>query len=252
MHKFKLHGFNNLTKNLNFSIYQIFYLSTKNNSLYLNYINKNYNAKYFTILLKKICLIIGANILNIAYQDYEPQGTSVTCLVSEEFINKKQNIKPQSILSHLDKSHLCVHTYPETNPNGDLFTFRADIDISTCGLISPLKAINFLLNKLNADIIIIDYYIRGFTRDISGKKFFIDHKLKSIQDYLSKDLKNRYALKDFNLNKNCFFQTKMIRNSFNLNNYFLQKNNITNNYEKRKIIYLIQKERHEIFNKKNF
>jgi len=34
--------------------------------------------------------IIGANILNIAHQDYDPQGASVTMLISEESIVSEQ------------------------------------------------------------------------------------------------------------------------------------------------------------------
>lgn len=76
------------------------------------------------------------------------------------------------ILAHLDKSHLTVHTYPEYHPDGGVCTFRADIDVSTCGEISPLNALNYLINKFDADIITMDYRVRGFTRDIYGKKTF--------------------------------------------------------------------------------
>ena len=47
---------------------------------------------------------------------------------------------PETVLAHLDKSHITVHTYPEYNPIGGISTFRADIDVSTCGEISPLKS----------------------------------------------------------------------------------------------------------------
>ena len=45
---------------------------------------------------------------------------------------------------HLNKSHITVHTYPEYHPDEGISTFRADIDVSTCGEISPLKALNYL------------------------------------------------------------------------------------------------------------
>jgi hypothetical protein len=32
----------------------------------------------------------------------------------------------------------------------------------------------------------MDYRVRGFTRDVKGKKHYIDHKINSIQDYLAK------------------------------------------------------------------
>ena len=37
-----------------------------------------------------------------------------------------------------------MHTYPESHPDNGISTFRADIDVSTCGRISPLKALNYL------------------------------------------------------------------------------------------------------------
>jgi S-adenosylmethionine decarboxylase len=51
---------------------------------YIAYIDELYNANRLTEILSETCSIIGANILNIARQDYEPQGASVTILVSEE------------------------------------------------------------------------------------------------------------------------------------------------------------------------
>ena len=49
-----------------------------------------------------------------------------------------------------------------------------DIDVATCGTISPLKALNYLIGSFDSDIITIDYRVRGFTRDMDGKKHFID------------------------------------------------------------------------------
>lgn len=90
MHKLKLHGFNNLTKSLSFCIYDICYAKTADDrDGYIAYIDEQYNANRLTEILSETCSIIGANILNIARQDYEPQGASVTILVSEEPIDPK-------------------------------------------------------------------------------------------------------------------------------------------------------------------
>jgi len=83
--KLKLHGFNNLTKTLSFNIYDICYAaSAEEVSAYIEYIDEAYNAERLTQILKDVADIIGANILNIAHQDYDPQGASVTMLISEE------------------------------------------------------------------------------------------------------------------------------------------------------------------------
>ena len=52
-----------------------------------------------------------------------------------------------AVVAHLDKSHITVHTYPESNPVTGISTFRADIDVSTCGRISPLRALNYLIHS---------------------------------------------------------------------------------------------------------
>ena len=90
MKKLKLHGFNNLTKSLSFCIYDICYAKTaEERDGYIAYIDELYNANRLTEILTETCSIIGANILNIARQDYEPQGASVTILVSEEPVDPK-------------------------------------------------------------------------------------------------------------------------------------------------------------------
>ncbi|MEE8429609.1 MAG: S-adenosylmethionine decarboxylase, partial [Gammaproteobacteria bacterium] len=79
--KLKLHGFNNLTKTLSFNIYDICYAkSLQQRREYIEYIDEAYNAERLTKILSDVAGIIGANILNIARQDYEPEGASVTML----------------------------------------------------------------------------------------------------------------------------------------------------------------------------
>lgn len=142
--KLKLYGFNNLTKSLSFNMYDICYARTpEHRQAYIEYIDEEYNAERLTNILTEVANIIGANILNIAKQDYEPQGASVTMLISEEPVEPTS----ETVVAHLDKSHITVHTYPESHPDKGISTFRADIDVSTCGHISPLKALNYLLKS---------------------------------------------------------------------------------------------------------
>jgi S-adenosylmethionine decarboxylase len=225
--KLKLHGFNNLTKTLSFNIYDICYAKTKGDQQeYIEYIDEAYNAERLTNVLREVAKIIGANILNIARQDYDPQGASVTMLISEEPIKDPNLIGseepgplPDAVVAHLDKSHLTVHTYPESHPEERFSTFRADIDVSTCGKVSPLKALNYLIHSFESDIVIVDYRVRGFTRDVQGKKHFIDHAINSIQNYMAKDTRDRYQMIDVNVYQENIFHTKMMLKEFDLNNY---------------------------------
>ena len=175
--RLRLHGFNNLTKTLSFNIYDICYAYTPEQvSQHIEYIDERYNAGRLTQILTDVAKIIGASILNIARQDYDPQGASVTMLISEEPIiaERLSNTEspgplPDAVVGHMDKSHVTVHTYPESHPDNGISTFRADIDVSTCGRISPLKALNYLIHSFESDIVIMDYRVRGFTRDVDGK-----------------------------------------------------------------------------------
>lgn len=225
--KLKLHGFNNLTKSLSFNIYDICYADTpKHRNEYIAYIDEYYNAQRLTKILTDVANIIGANILDISKQDYDPQGASVTMLISESPVaghdvanTESPGPLPETVLAHLDKSHITVHTYPESHPHNGFSTFRADIDVSTCGLVSPLKALNYLIHSFHEDIVIIDYRVRGFTRDVKGKKHFIDQKINSIQNFLSEDTQQRYHMIDVNVYQEKIFHTKMMLKHFELDNY---------------------------------
>lgn len=227
MNRLRLHGFNNLTKTLSFNIYDICYAVTpEQREAYIEYIDEAYNAERLTQILTDVTNIIGANILNIAHQDYDPQGASVTILISEEPVmaeelsnSESPGPLPESVVGHLDKSHITVHTYPESHPDGGISTFRADIDVSTCGRISPLKALNYLIHSFESDIVIMDYRVRGFTRDVRGKKHFIDHKISSIQNYIAKDTKEKYEMIDVNVYQENIFHTKMLLKEYDLDNY---------------------------------
>ena len=72
--RLKLQGFNNLTKTLSFNIYDVNYaLSERHQREYIEYIDRTYDAERLTQILSEVAQIIGANILNIAHQDYDPQ-----------------------------------------------------------------------------------------------------------------------------------------------------------------------------------
>lgn len=227
--RLRLESFNNLTKSLAFNLYDICYAKTPGERRsYLKYIDEVYNADSLTRILTQVSDIIGANILNIARQDYEPQGASVTMLISEGPLQSPchDNDGPmvgdntnECLVGHLDKSHLTVHTYPEMHPHNGICTFRADIEVSTCGKITPLNALNFLLKTFDSDVLSIDYYVRGFTRDVMGRKHFIDHRITSIQDFIEHRTFDVYNAVDVNMYQRCFFHTDLMRKDVDLDRY---------------------------------
>ena len=257
--KLKLYGFNNLTKSLSFNIYDICYTkSSEDRKKYIEYIDEQYNSTRLTKILSDVTEMIGASVLNVAKQDYDPQGASVTLLISEEEVPlyvldpscNRGIITPirENIVGHLDKSHVTVHTYPESHPQNEISTFRVDIDVTTCGTISPLKALNYLIGSFDSDIITIDYRVRGYTRNVKGRKHFIDHKINSIQNFIAKDTINRYDLIDMNIYQSNIFHTKMRIRDLDLNNYLFEiEEDDLSPKEKKEIIRKLDREITEIF-----
>lgn len=122
-------------------------------------------------------------------------------------------------VAHLDKSHITVHTYPEYHPETFLATFRVDIDVATCGEITPLSTLDYLIGSFDSDIITMDYRVRGFTRDLEGNKLFMDHEITSIQDYVAAETLYRYDAVDINVYESNMFHTKMLIKEIDLQNY---------------------------------
>ena len=221
MSKLKLYGFNNLTKALSFNIYDVCYAKSEREQRdYIDYIDEQYNSERLTSILYTLTDMIGAHVLNVSKQDYEPQGASVTFLIAEEAMIASRG---DAVVGHLDKSHVTVHTYPEFHPETSIATFRVDIDVATCGEITPLSTLDYLLGSFDSDIVTMDYRVRGFTRDISGKKVFLDHKMNTIQDYISPETLRRYEATDINVYQSNLFHTKMLIRDIDVQNYLFNR-----------------------------
>lgn len=247
--KMKLYGFNNLTKALSFNIYDVCYAKTpREQKDYIAYIDEQYNSERLTKILTNVTDMIGAKVLNISSQDYEPQGASVTILVAEGSMVPAG----ETYLAHLDKSHVTVHTYPEYHPETCLATFRVDIDVATCGEITPLSTLDYLIGSFDSDIITMDYRVRGFTRDVDGRKLFLDHDITSIQEYIAPETLLRYDAVDINVYEANLFHTKMMLKEIDLQNYLFK----TDVYElpprtRLEIMNNLRREMIEIFSERN-
>lgn len=226
--KLKLYGFNNLTKSLSFNIYDVCYAKGQREQRdYIAYIDEQYNSKRLTDILYEVANMIGAHVLNVSKQDYDPQGASVTMLLAEEdMLENRQGetkaVDDRIILGHLDKSHITAHTYPEYHPETSIATFRVDIDVATCGEISPLSTLDFLISSFDSDIITMDYRVRGFTRDIKGKKLFMDSPMSSIQQFIDNKTLLNYDATDINVYQANMFHTKMLIKEIDLQNYLFK------------------------------
>lgn len=249
--KLKLHGFNNLTKSLSFNLYDICYAKTpREQKNYIEYVDSQYNSDRITGIMSELTQQIGAKVISLSKQDYDPQGASVTFLISDNAAGPSR--RGEDIAAHLDKSHITVHTYPEYHPDTCIATFRVDIDVATCGEITPLSTLEYLIASFSSDIITMDYRVRGFTRNIVGKKLFIDHRISSIQDYLDKKTLARYDAVDINVYQANIFHTRMLIKDFDLQNYLFQidPKDLPEN-ERAKISSSLRREMLEIYSGKN-
>ena len=232
----KLQGFNNLTKTLNFNLYDFCAARTvSERKSYVTYINENFSSKRVSRILTDIAQIIEARVLAVSDQNYQPWGASSLVLLSD------LRIMPTMQAMHLDKSHICAHTYPDFKGDGQVCSFRIDINISTCGDISPLRALDYMLTTIESDVVIVDYFVRGFTRDEDGKRVYLDHEISSIQDYIDDKTLADYQCCDQRIDSANTWQTKMIRTKMNESSYFRDPVDLKAD-ETRQAITLIKKE----------
>jgi S-adenosylmethionine decarboxylase len=219
----ELSGFNNLTKSLSFNIYDLSYISSEaDRRRYLETIDARYQSSHLEAVVAEVSSRIDARLVSLSTQDYEPRGTSLVALLNEhQPVSKEQGAVPvegagSRVLGHLDKSHVAIHTYPENDVTSDIASFRVDVDIATCGMISPLLALDYLLGSFKSDIVVIDYRVRGFSRDQVGNKLFIDHDIASISDFLAPQVLQDYHVQDANLVNENIFHLKMKKKRLNL------------------------------------
>lgn len=248
--KLKLYGFNNLTKSLSFNIYDVCYAKDPKAQLaYIAYVDEQYNSERITDIMTHLTEMIGAQVLSVSRQDYDPQGASATFLIADETMIP---VGGSETVAHLDKSHVTVHTYPEYHPDTCIATFRVDIDVATCGKITPLTALDYLIGSFDSDIITMDYRVRGFTRNLSGEKLFIDHNITSIQDYIDESTLRKYDAVDVNVYQSNIFHTKMLIRELDLQNY-LFNTDVTElpPWKRLEITTALKREMIEIFSGRN-
>ena len=251
----QLAGFNNLTKALSFNLYDFCVARDEGERrAYVDYIAKRYNAAKVTAMLRGICDIIEANVLAVSDQDYDPWGASSLVLMSdlkgggateniENSTTETSSSSPYATKAmHLDKSHICAHSYPDFHGGGKICSFRMDIDIATCGEITPLSALNYMFKHFDSDVVVIDYVVRGFTRTHDGQRVYMDHKLSSIQDYVESSILADYHCIDLALQSDNIWQTKMLRINQDEPAYFLPNDVDLQDPENRQLLKAINRE----------
>ena len=240
-------GFNNLTKSLSFNLYDFAVaLNDEERVSYIKYIDERYNARQIEANLIRIAEIIDAEVLNVSSKDFDPNGASVVLLMSDSKA-ASNNQKSQSIVNiQLDKSHICAHTYPDSLDESGICSFRVDIDISTCGSISPLYALDFMFRAFESDMACVDYSVRGFARNKLGQKIYMDHDIRSITDFISPMILEDYETQDENHPGHHTYQTMFRVKNLDESCYFRNPRQVSPEICKEKMD-LIKKEMEAIF-----
>jgi len=202
-----LYGFNNLAKTLDLNLYTVERTVTDDEKKrFISHIDGRYSSSKLRAIMEEICRDIDANILDVSTYDYEPHGASALILLAEEDTNLHMKT-----VAHLDKSHISLHTYPERHDSIGISTFRVDIALSTCGNISPLSIVDKIFDFFSPDIAILDFNVRGYTRDTDGRKIFMDRKVDSLQECFDKEALEKYVAEDFNFPELRSYYTRMMR-----------------------------------------
>lgn len=247
--KVKLSGFNNLTKILSFNLYDFCIAFTdKQKEAYLDEISEKYSAERILEFSRNICKIIDSDIISESKMNYDPVGASTMTLMSDVHGSKWEPFSDASsgagVKQHLTKSHLTSHTYPDVSAPNGVCTFRVDFDIATCGDIIPLKAINYLFEVFEGDVVYIDYVVRGYTRRADGKKIYNDEYFNSIQDFIKPEVLGNYEYhSDLNIPRDNIWQTKLMIKNMGPERFVLDKDDLNHPEIDEKMGYLFDEMR---------
>ena len=112
--KLKLYGFNNLTKSLSFNIYDVCYAKTaRSQQEYIAYVDEQYNSERITDIMTHVTEMIGAQVLSMSRQDYDPQGASATFLIADDTMVPAGEARPWLTLTRAMSQ--CIPT-PSSTP----------------------------------------------------------------------------------------------------------------------------------------
>lgn len=215
----QLQGFNNLSKVLSCNLWGFFFArSEEERRKFVREVDAKYCADRIAAILTDLATRIDAEILHVSARDYEPHGASSLVLIGED--HPTGSTSGSSVGAHLDKSHICAHTFPEwTSPRG-VCSFRVDVEVATCGTVVPLCALDQILAQFMSDVAVVDYVVRGFTRDVEGRRVYIDHDVESIRDFIDPVLLREYRCEDLVLRSENIWQSRMMRTSLSPAGYF--------------------------------
>lgn len=115
-----------------------------------------------------------------------------------------------------------------------------------------MKALNHLIDSFESEIVIIDFKVRGFTRDVDGRKHYVDQPMTSIQQHLDPRICSIYDMIDINMTSRNQFHTKMKLRTFDLDRHLFEGDSSMLPGEFTRVAEtLLNKEIHELYHGRN-
>jgi S-adenosylmethionine/arginine decarboxylase-like enzyme len=109
--------------------------------------------------LESLASLLDASVVSLSGALFEPYGASAAMLFGQQ----------DSALAHLDKSHIAVHTYFESDRRSPWQVFRAEVEASTCGDLNLKPLLAEMIGFFPFDFLTLDYRVRGFARNATGE-----------------------------------------------------------------------------------
>ena len=157
-------------------------------ALWADKIDQHYSETRLELLIKELSDELGARTMSFSSVSYDPFGASANLLIAQQV----------SALAHLDASHISTHTYFDIGNELRWSSFRLELEISTCGDVHPVEALNGLFDKLKPHFGTIDARSRGAGVDSLGRISLAqdDRRLNemAITGYRSCAEKNGYVM----------------------------------------------------------
>jgi len=108
-------------------------------------------------------------------------------VISEDYPTPKAQARCRIRWSRIGQKPYTVHTYPESHPDNGISIFRADIDVSPAAASRRWRALNYLITPSSPTSSSWTIACAFYPRRPAARKHFIDHKISSIQNFLSRD-----------------------------------------------------------------
>ncbi len=149
---------NSITRSLAINTYQ-FQQAPVGDRDFFESMQHRFGAEALAQHLRDLARILNAEIVKMSRASFEPYGASAAVLIGQ--LN--------SGLAHLDKSHVAVHTYLEFSDSSEWQSFRAEIEVSTCGELPILPLVEAIRKLFAGDFFTLDFRTRGVARDSDGR-----------------------------------------------------------------------------------